>query len=292
MLLSAFGWLSGRDSAGQGGARAPWRARLKAWWEGYELDEPWPPAEPTASAGDAAELEPAAPAAPPRRPKWMPPELEAVQQVWGEGFCGPGGADEVLALVEVLGLGREMSMLDLGAGLGGPARAMAKEHGVWISGMEPSPELARIGMELSTKAGMSKKVPITTYDPEKLELPPRKYDCVFAKETFYTIANKQRLIDHIRESLKLRAQLLFTDYLLSEPGLDTKVVRDWIVGEPAEAHPWSLVECLEALDERRFERAITPLDMSDDFNSLIVQGWDRCANFIAGEIGAAGLTGW
>jgi SAM-dependent methyltransferase len=264
------------------------RERLKAWWEGYELETPAaPPAEVGTAAAELADIvdeEDDEPVEPPRPLAWTPQRIAAVQRVWGDGFCGPGGPRETLGLVEVLGLTAEMSMLDLGAGLGGPARTMAEKYGVWVTGMEREPELAEAGMELSTKAGMTRKVPIALYDPEALELPSAKYDCVFAKECLYVVGDKQRLLAEVRKSLKPRGQLLFTDYVLENTGAGSKALRDWIAGEPIQPTAWSLKQFMEALDEIGFHRAITPMDITDEFNARIVKGWETSADVIAKQI--------
>jgi len=49
-----------------------------------------------------------------------------------------------------------MSILDLGAGLGGPARILVEKLSLWITSREISAELARAGMDLSIAAGMAK----------------------------------------------------------------------------------------------------------------------------------------
>ena len=49
-----------------------------------------------------------------------------------------------------------MSILDLGAGLGGPARTLVEKLGLWITGREISAELARAEIDLSIAAGMAK----------------------------------------------------------------------------------------------------------------------------------------
>ena len=95
----------------------------------------------------------------------------------------------------------------IGAGLGGPARVLAKEFGVWITGVEQSRELAAAGMELSTMAGLGKKAAIVPYDPAAPEPFERNFDRVLAKDGMFTVADKGHLIACVAK--KLKAEGLF-----------------------------------------------------------------------------------
>lgn len=51
---------------------------------------------------------------------WTPGRLRFVAALWGEGFIGPGGEEEALRLSKPLGLQSSHSLLNIGAGMGGP----------------------------------------------------------------------------------------------------------------------------------------------------------------------------
>ncbi len=103
------------------------------------------------------------------------------QWLWGAGFVMPGDEQYVIELVKPFGLTPAMSMLDLSAGLGGPARAIAKAYGTYVTGLERSPERARRGMEMSVAANLAKRATIAQYNPESVELRAGGFDCIIGR---------------------------------------------------------------------------------------------------------------
>jgi len=116
-------------------AEAPsFSERFMAWWEGYDLKRP----ARRATGDEGAAGGEATPAAGPGldrqgRPLWSATRLDVAEKLWGEGFVSPGSEDYLPTLVKPLGLNPAMSVLDLGAGLGGTTRLMAKQFGAWVS---------------------------------------------------------------------------------------------------------------------------------------------------------------
>jgi len=179
--------------------------RLKAWWEGYDLDdikarlargedieeianEPEEVTEPESDAPEAM--------------VWDDKRLETAQLIWGEGYCGPGGPDYVTSMSKVLGMSAKMSVAVIGAGLGGPSRVLANEFGAWITGYEQSENLADKGMALSVKAGLESKAPIKHYDPSSDEPFERTFDRAYSKEALYTVEDKPKLLQNGFDQLK------------------------------------------------------------------------------------------
>lgn len=253
------------------------RERFMAWWEGREYGE-------ETSAEDEERLPLQSDSQAPVKPLELPPEKKArtviwtperikiAERVWGAGFTSPGGEDYILKLVGPLALKPERSVLDLGAGLGGPARAMVGAFGVWVTAMEPSEVLAAQGMEESTRAGMAKKAAVVSYDPESVELRRKGFDCVFAKETFFTVVNKRRLFGTIAKSLKKDGQLLFTDYLLAKSDPMRPEIQNWITYEPVPPELWSIKQTRECLENLKFEIRVEE-DISDEVSYLVLKAW-------------------
>src|SRR5690606_1927210 len=76
---------------------------------------------------------------------WPAQRREIAQMIWGEGFESPGGAERILELVKPFGLSSAHSMLEIGAGMGGGSRAIAKSFRAYVTALEPDPELAAEG---------------------------------------------------------------------------------------------------------------------------------------------------
>lgn len=241
------------------------RERFKAWWEGFE---PAPSAVPLKLAPKPThEVRYAA-----DQQRWETARLRLVQEVWGEGFSNPGGAEHVLSMVKFFGLDPAMSVLDIGAGLGGAARTMCESFGVWVNGYEADKGLAEAAMALSVKAGMAKKASIAPFDPEAFTLKVKSADCVFSQEYLYTVKDKKEFLAIIEAAMKSRGQLLFTDYVLAKPHLRSDNLDKWIDNEPNGAHPWAVKDYQQALAELHMDIRVVQ-DTTDEFQKLVTNGW-------------------
>ncbi|MGF1611892.1 MAG: SAM-dependent methyltransferase [Kiloniellales bacterium] len=251
--------------------KLPLSLRLKAWWEGHELEvRHKPQSNATRQAPPQPDFK-----------RWSEPHIEFLQAVWGEGFLTPGGEAGLLKLVKPFGLNPAMSLLDIGAGLGGPARLMTKTFGVWVTGLERRPRLAKRGMELSTKAGLEKKAPIVQFDPETFDGKAKSYDCVFSKECFFAVEQKERLIETIGKLLKDTGHVLFTDFVLARTGLNSPAIETWKAGEPDTPRPWAMEQYVEALTDCRLEVCITE-DITRDFQRAVTEGWATYLSALGG----------
>jgi cyclopropane fatty-acyl-phospholipid synthase-like methyltransferase len=244
-------------------AKASFRERFMAWWEG--TDPPLLPVlrlkGPTHDVRYAAEAQ-----------RWETNRLLLVQKVWGEGFSSPGGADYVDDMIKFFGLDPAMSVLDLGAGLGGATRTMCEKFGVWVNGLEADEHLAEAGQALSHKAGLAKRASITAFDPENFTQKAKSVDCVFSKEFMYTVKEKKEFLTAIEHIMKSRGQLLFTDYMLSEPHLRNKNIEKWIDYEPNGAYPWAEVDYREVLEGLHLDIRVVE-DITDNFQKIVTGSW-------------------
>lgn len=259
--------------------KIPLKTKFKVWWEGYDIEDvearlrALREASPTPARAAAPE-----PAIPHRRPvapamTWDADRVEIAQYIWGEGYCGPGGPDHVVSLSKLLSLSPEMSALIIGAGLGGPARVLAMEFGVWITGAEQSPELAAAGMELSTMAGLAKKAPIVHYDPAAAEPFDRNFDRVLSKDGLFTVADKGHLIACIAKKLKAQGLFLLTDYFLrDEAAAESHEYRTWRDGEPVTPYPITGDAMVALLTGNGLTVRVNE-DISQHYAAMIAQAW-------------------
>lgn len=295
-LLDELAGMAGRATGAADAPNAPpMSARLKAWWDG---SDPWRPPERSGNgraAAGAGRLKAtpnvsavrggiAAAAGPPL--KLPPQKLDTWTRLWGEGFCEPFDKSYAGDMVKPFALNEKMSVVDLGARLGGGTRAVAERYKVWITGMDPDPEYAKAGMQFSTKAGLKSRAPVIAYDIDKPALPKSRYNCLFALETFHRARNKQQLFANIAQALTDQGQVLFTDFVLREPGQTSGLIEAWKRVEPFQPHPWSAAEIAKCLKELRLEARVDE-DMTEKYRRLALFGWQGCLDRLA-EQRAAG----
>lgn len=237
----------------------PLKTRLKDWWEGYET--PSRKRRRLAEAEAAKEAgAPAFPAdGPPRpgmnrfgKPLWTATRLEVAEKIWGDGYITPGGDEMVITLAKPLGLNPAMAALEIGCGLGGASRCLAKQFGCWFTGLDGSPFLVQHGMERSNKGKLSKQAPIQLFDPENFKF-GRRVDAVFSKDALFTIRNKASLFDRIESILKPRGQFVCTDYVVQPEARNAHAIKAWSDREPLEPQLWTLQGALDAFAQCNFD---------------------------------------
>ena len=90
---------------------------------------------------------------------WHPARLALVERLWGDGFIAPGGAADVLQLVNPMGLTGADTLLLLGAGPFGAARAIAGGFHCWVEGYERDATLLAVAQSRAEQAGLKKRAP-------------------------------------------------------------------------------------------------------------------------------------
>ncbi|HEY5598091.1 MAG TPA: methyltransferase domain-containing protein [Kiloniellales bacterium] len=249
-------------------AKMSFRERFMAWWDGYELPAVGKPVTPRPTHDVRYEAQ---------QQGWETARLRLVQDVWGEGFSSPGGAEHVLNMVKFFGLDPAMSVVDIGAGLGGATRTMCEGFGVWVNGYEADKDLAEAAMALSVKAGMAKRASIVPFDPDNFTHKQKSADCVFSKEFLYTVKDKKEFLRAIEMIMKSRGQFLFTDYVVAKPHLRSASLDSWMKGEPNGAHPWAVEDYQEVLAELHLDIRVVE-DTTDSFHKMVTSGWAAFVN--------------
>jgi len=250
---------------------ASFKRRFHAWWEGYEVSDKGrrPAAPPPSEEAKSSD-------------KWSPERIKVAELIWGDGFTFPGGSDHVLQMVKPMTLTSAKSMLDIGCGLGGATRAIAKTFGTWIVGMEASPALAEAGMECSHRAGLAKKAPVQHFDPATVELPTKKYDAICVRSVFGNLEDKERLLGQVERALRPGGSVLISDFTVREAGLSSAALKAWTSAEDTPPQPCTLQDFQRNCDKLNIDLRVAE-DMTAEFRNLVIQGWANLAGMLQGK---------
>lgn len=200
---------------------------------------------------------------------WDKDRAEVAQVFWGDGFCGPGGPENIISMTTPLNINSKRTAMVIGAGLGGPVRAMQQKYDTPIDGYESSKELATTGMAMSQEAGVAQDAPITHVNFEDAPHFPRSYDRAYAKESTFIITNKSQLIQGIFDHLKKEGLFLLTEYVLSEDAdQDSAVFREWCDLEPYKPYPVTSAAMESCLEDAGFTIKLQE-DITDFYLNLI-----------------------
>jgi cyclopropane fatty-acyl-phospholipid synthase-like methyltransferase len=250
--------------------------RLRAWWDGYEFVAQ-PPQE---IVEDAEQSEPSLA---PTVIGWPPPRLEVVQSLFGEGMIAPAEPGTMIQMIHPLGLNEKMTVVELGAGLGGLARVVATETGAYVTGFEADETLANTGMELSVKHGLARKAAIKQSPATVLDVRPKSVDAILAKEAFLTVEDKATLFGAIRKALKPGGQLMVSDLMLAgdKPG---PAIEAWVAKEPQRPYLLPRIAFRTALEELGLQVSIVE-DVTTEYRAAAVAAFANLAEkMTAGEI--------
>jgi cyclopropane fatty-acyl-phospholipid synthase-like methyltransferase len=112
-------------------------------------------------------------------------------------------------LAERVGLHGGMKVLDIGCGIGGPARTLAAEFGCHVTGVDIIEEYCETATFLSRHLGLSDKVEFRCADISTLPCDNGDYDVVWSQHVLINVVDKSRLFREIRRVLRPRGIYAF-----------------------------------------------------------------------------------
>jgi SAM-dependent methyltransferase len=124
-----------------------------------------------------------------------------------------GGADATEALALATAVGADDAVLDLCAGIGGPARLVAHRFGCAVTGIELVPSRVEDARRLTELVGMSDRVAFVVGDVTALPFPDASFDAGLSQESFLHVADKTRLLAECRRVLRAGGRLGFSDWV-------------------------------------------------------------------------------
>ncbi len=112
------------------------------------------------------------------------------------------GKDATLELAHLAGITPEMRVLDVGGGLGGPARTLATEIGCSVEVLDVTEEFCRAGEMLTTRTGLGDLVSFRYASALDMPHPDASFDAVWVQHSSMNIADKERLYAEIHRVLR------------------------------------------------------------------------------------------
>ena len=144
-------------------------------------------------------------------PRLDPTALETVDQLHYLGVAA------IEAALKVLALGPDKRVLDVGAGLGGPARVLAERSGCSITAVELQADLNDLASELTDRCGLTTQIDHRCTDIFDLKPEGDGFDALVSWLCFLHIDDKPALLAHCRSLLKPGALIYIEDFTLERP---------------------------------------------------------------------------
>jgi SAM-dependent methyltransferase len=178
------------------------------------------------------------------------------------GVMGPGGADWLVraereteeqpdAALDAIGIAKGSTVADIGAGAGYMTWRMAQRVGprgkVYANDIQPQMiELLRQNMQ-QRKLANFEAVLGTVDDPR---LPPAALDLVLLVDVYHEFSEPQKMLRHIRESLKPDGRLVLLEYRGEDPSVPIRPEHKMTVAQvktELEPEGFGLDKVLESL---------------------------------------------
>jgi len=112
------------------------------------------------------------------------------------------GREATRELAKLAKLHEGMTVLDLGCGVGGPARTLAAEFGCRVWGIDFVEEYCRCAAMLTERVGLSEMATFRQADMTALPFEDQSFDAVWTAHTIMNIEDKGKLFAEIRRALR------------------------------------------------------------------------------------------
>jgi len=143
-----------------------------------------------------------------------------------------------------LNLASDMHVLDVGAGIGGPARHIAEAYGCRVVGVDLSDEYVRVANALTQRCGLADKVSFRQASALAIPFEHASFDRATMIHVGMNIADKAKAFAEVRRVLKLGGVFGLYDVMLTGDG------------EVAYPMPWAMTAAASFLETPAAYRAL------------------------------------
>ena len=124
-----------------------------------------------------------------------------------------GGQAATLELAQLAGTGEGMRVLDVGSGLGGPARTLAQHYRCRVTGLDLTEEFCNVATMLTELTGMQDRVSFLHGDALDMPFEDGSFDLVWTQQACMNIEDKARLYQEVNRVLATGGRLVFQEVL-------------------------------------------------------------------------------
>jgi len=144
------------------------------------------------------------------------------------------GREATLSLARRLGLAGGERVLDVGSGIGGPARRLASLVAVDVVGIDLTPAYVDLANALSRLVGLEARVRFQAADALALPFPGASFDVAWTQHVQMNIADKDRFFAELLRVLVPGGRLALYD-ILQGPGGEVAYPMPW-ASDPSMSH--------------------------------------------------------
>jgi SAM-dependent methyltransferase len=129
-----------------------------------------------------------------------------------------GGREATEAIAAQMDLRPGMRLLDIGSGIGGPARYFASVHGCHVTGVDLAPEYVRTAQAISVLVGVSASVQFEQGSATELPFADHSFNGAYMLHVGMNIQDKAELFREVKRVLRGTAVFAIFDVMRIGPG--------------------------------------------------------------------------
>jgi SAM-dependent methyltransferase len=157
------------------------------------------------------------------------------------------------SLAELAAVERDERVLDVGAGIGGPARVLAARYGALVTALDGTPRFCSAAEMLTRGAGLEDRVRIVLGDALALPFADATFDVVWTQAVGQNIADKRRFVAELARVVRPGGRVAMFE-LVAGPGGPLEYPVPWANGDD-ESWLVSAAELRDLLESARLDVA-------------------------------------
>ncbi|SHG78161.1 class I SAM-dependent methyltransferase [Bradyrhizobium erythrophlei] len=190
-----------------------------------------------------------------------PEQLGALDQFHTRGLAATA------ELAKLAGISADMSVLDVGSGVGGPARFLAATYGCRVTGVDLSEPFVDAARYLTERTGLTGQVSFQTASALELPFDDGRFDVALLQHVAMNISDRARLYRETRRVLKSGGR--FATFDVVSNGDEPLYPVPW-ARTPATSFLMTAAATREAIEQAGF-RTLTWQDDTEAAKSWITQ---------------------
>jgi len=136
------------------------------------------------------------------------------------------GRAATVALADLAGVPRGARVLDVGAGIGGPARVLAARYGARVTALDATPRFCRAAEWLNRATGLAGRVEVVCGDALALPFPDASFDLAWTQAVAQNVADKERFVAELARVVRPGGQVALFE-VVAGPGGPVELPVPW-----------------------------------------------------------------
>jgi SAM-dependent methyltransferase len=181
-----------------------------------------------------------------------------------------------LAMAPTLGLRPGMAVLDVGSGVGGPARHFAGEYGCEVTGIDLTPDFVDLANDLTRRTGLADRARFVCGSALEMPFAAASFDLATMMHVGMNIADKARLFGEVHRVLRPGGRFVLYDLMR---------VRDGALPMPMPWAPTAERSFVETPERYRTLLAAAGFGVTGerDWSAFVLQAAEQMRQRIAAE---------